>query len=470
LAVSAQIAERTATEQLHHQQRWEMIAGERIVDRHHVFVVQGRCRPSFTHQSLMSLRRVVGTILEKSSPGEPHPPLLVSLPKIILNAWTGSESDGKRRTRMNEHLWAGLNVAVGLTIMVGGAELLVRGASKLAVAMRISPLVIGLTVVAFGTSAPELAVSVQAALTGSADLALGNVVGSNIFNVLFILGLSAMIVPLVVSSQLIRWDVPIMIAVSFALLGMSLDGMIDRGEGFVLSAGIVAYTWWCIRLSRKESAAIAAEFAQEWPPEAASPRSMLVNLILIIAGLCLLGLGSRLLIAGSVRIAEYLGISQLVIGLTIVAAGTSLPEVVTSIVAAIRGERDIAVGNVVGSNIFNILCVLGVASVLGPAGVGVSPAALAYDIPVMIAVAVACLPIFLTGNLISRWEGGLFFFYYLAYTTYLVTTATGSQFADPLRDGMLFFVIPLTTLTLAVTACHGLRQGQVTEVPPATPD
>jgi cation:H+ antiporter len=176
---------------------------------------------------------------------------------------------------------------------------------------------------------------------------------------------------------------------------------------------------------------------------------------LIAVGLGLLGLGSRLLIEGSVQIAESLGVSKLVIGLTIVAAGTSLPEVVTSIMAAIRGERDIAVGNVVGSNIFNILCVLGASGVVTP--INISAAALAFDIPVMIAVAVACLPIFFTGHVISRWEGALFFFYYVLYTAYLVLNATGNDLGYALRNVMLLFVIPLTAITLAVTAWRSLR-------------
>jgi len=359
---------------------------------------------------------------------------------------------------MDDPLLAWLGILVGLVVLVGGGELLVRGASRLAIALRISPLVIGLTVVAFGTSAPELAVSVQAALAGSADLAIGNVVGSNIFNVLFILGLSAIIVPLVVSSQLIRWDVPVMIAVSLLLLVFSWDGSINRIEGAILCGGIVAYTWWGIRQSRRESLAVQAEFAQEWSSKNEQPRMRAVDLALIIVGLILLGIGSRLLIDGSVTVAKSLGASELVIGLTIIAAGTSLPEVVTSMVAAVRGERDIAVGNVVGSNIFNILCVLGVSSMITSSGVAVSAAALRFDIPVMVAIAVACLPIFFTGRLISRWEGALFFFYYLAYTAYLVLTATGNNLSHGLRDAMLVFVIPLTAVTLAVTAWRGLRQ------------
>ncbi len=356
---------------------------------------------------------------------------------------------------MNDLVLAWLKIAGGLVLLVGGAEFLVRGASKLAAALRVSPLVIGLTVVAFGTSAPELAVSVQAAMAGNADLALGNVVGSNIFNVLFILGVSALIVPLVVSSQLVQWDVPVMIAASILVFLFGLDGAINRWEGAVLFIGIVLYTWWCIRQSRKASSEVIEEFSQEWPI-ADQPRNLfLFDAVLIVGGLCLLGLGSSLLIGGAVKIAASFGISELVIGLTIVAAGTSLPEVVTSLTAAVRGERDIAVGNVVGSNIFNILCVLGVSSSIGTAGVTVSPTALAFDIPVMIAVAVACLPIFITGHIISRWEGGVFLFYYVAYTTYIVLSATGHGFLQSFSNVMLWFVIPLTAITLIVAAWRG---------------
>jgi cation:H+ antiporter len=354
---------------------------------------------------------------------------------------------------MDDTLLAWLKILFGFVVLVSGGELLVRGASRLATALRISPLVIGLTVVAFGTSAPELAVSVQAALAGSGDLAMGNVVGSNIFNVLFILGLSAIIVPLAVSSQLIRWDVPVMIVASLLVPVFGWDGDINRFEGAILFCGIVAYTVWCVRKSRRENRAVHAEFAQEWPKASDHSRKWISNLVLIVVGLILLGGGSRLLIDGSVTIAESLGVSELVIGLTIVAAGTSLPEVVTSLVAAMRGERDIAVGNVVGSNIFNILSVLGLSSVIAPGG-----AALQFDIPVMIAVAVACLPIFFTGHVISRWEGGLFFFYYLAYTTYLLLNATNNDLRYIMRDAMLGFIIPLTSVTLVVMVRRSFQQ------------
>ena len=269
-------------------------------------------------------------------------------------------------------IWTAVEISLGLATLVVGAEMLVRGASRLAVAMAVSPLVIGLTVVAFGTSAPELAVSVQSAWNGNADLALGNVVGSNIFNVLFILGLSALIVPLAVSSQLIRCDVPIMVFVSMLLLALGLDGRLGRVDGTLLFVGIIVYTCWSIRQSRRESREIQSEFAHEMPRAPHGGWQVLNQVALIVTGLVLLGLGARWLVDGAVHIAASIGVSELIVGLTIVAAGTSLPELVTSIVAAYRGERDIAVGNVVGSNIFNILCVLGLSSLMGPQGVGVS--------------------------------------------------------------------------------------------------
>lgn len=340
---------------------------------------------------------------------------------------------------------------LGLLLLVAGAELLVRGASRLAAGVGISPLVVGLTVVAFGTSAPEMAVSVQSALAGQAgaDIAIGNVVGSNIFNVLFILGLSAIITPLVVSQQLVRVDVPIMIGVSILLWLLAIDGSIGRVDGVVLFSGIVAYTVFAIIKGRRESQAVVAEYDAEFAAPAQS--STLKNLVLIIAGLVLLVLGAHWLVESAIVIARLLGMSELVIGLTIVAAGTSMPEVATSVMASIKGERDIAVGNVVGSNIFNILSVLGLASLVAPAGINVSASALQFDIPIMIAVAVACLPIFFTGYTIARWEGWLFLGYYAFYTAFLIMSATASGSVQGLSMIMLWFVLPLTFITLCVS-------------------
>ena len=342
---------------------------------------------------------------------------------------------------------------LGLILLVGGAELLVRGASRLAARFGISALVIGLTVVAFGTSAPELAVSVQAGLAGQADIAMGNVVGSNIFNVLLILGLSALITPLVVSQQLVRVEVPLLIGASVLLLVMALDGRVSGFDGMLLAAAVVAYTVFAIRQSRKESAAVQAGYAQEFGDGAAAiaGRGRLpLQIAFIVVGLAMLVLGAHWLVEGAVAFARMFGVSELIIGLTIVAAGTSLPEVATSIVAALRGESDIAVGNVVGSSLFNILAIAGIASMVTPGGLEVAPALIRFDIPVMIAVALACLPIFATGHLIARWEGALFLGYYVAYVLYLILATTQHAALPAFNTAMLGFVLPLTVVTLIV--------------------
>jgi len=347
---------------------------------------------------------------------------------------------------------------LGLAALVLGAELLVRGASRLALTFGISPLVVGLTVVAFGTSSPELAVSVQSAWSGQVDIALGNVVGSNIFNVLFILGLSALIVPLVVHQQLIRQEVPLMIGASILLWALAADGGIARWEGLLLAGLLAAYTILVVRQSRRETAAIREEYGEAMPGDGQSwDRHWAVQVLLVLGGLALLVLGSRWLVEAAVEFARALGVSELVIGLTLIAAGTSLPEVATSVMAAIRGERDIAVGNVVGSNLFNILGVIGVSATLAPVSLTVAPSLLTFDLPVMVAVALACLPIFFTGNLIARWEGGLFFAYYLAYTAYLVLMARHHDALGPYSLVMGTYVLPLTGVTLVILAARYWR-------------
>ncbi len=342
----------------------------------------------------------------------------------------------------------------GLVLLVAGAEVLVRGAAKLAAQFGIPPLIIGLTVVAFGTSAPETAVSVQAAYNNSGDLAIGNVIGSNIANVLLILGMTALVAPLIVSRQLIRLDVPIMIGASLVVYALAWDGSLSRLDGALLFAGVLSYTAFLIVSSRKDKTAPADdEFAKEFGlDETPKPHATAINFGLLVAGLVLLVAGSNFLVEGAVGLARALGLSELVIGLTVVAIGTSLPELATSIMAAIKGERDIAVGNIVGSNIFNLLCVLGLASLVSPSAIPVAANALAFDFPVMIAVAVACLPIFFSGYRINRWEGLLFLAYYAAYTLYLVLFATGRPFAQTFGEAMLGYVLPLTVVTLVVIA------------------
>ena len=344
--------------------------------------------------------------------------------------------------------------AAGLVLLVLGADLLVRGASRLSLSFGISPLVVGLTVVAFGTSAPELAVSVQGAMSGEGDIAIGNVVGSNIFNVLFILGISAMITPLLVHRQIVRKEVPIMVGLSVLLWVLSVDGALGFFDGVLLCSLLVTYVGILYWQSRRAG---AEEPGDELPTGGPWLDHTWMQLLLILAGLGMLVLGSHWLVAAAIEFAQRMGISELVVGLTIVAAGTSLPEVATSIIAALKGQRDIAVGNVVGSNIFNILAVLGISTVAAPGDIAVASSALRFDIPVMIAVAIACLPVMFNDYRIERWEGTLFFGYYIAYTTWIVLYAQQHAILDEYGLVMRWVVLPLTGVTLAVLASRAYR-------------
>lgn len=343
--------------------------------------------------------------------------------------------------------------ALGLAALLVGAELLVRGASKLALAIGLSPLVIGLTVVAIGTSSPEIAIGVGGALRGNTDLALGNIVGSNIANVLLILGLIALFTPLVVARQLVRIDVPIMIAVSLLTLWLAWDGNIGRIDGLLLSAGAAIYIGFLIRLARN---------TPDHAPEPARPKAedkprVPLQLVFIVAGLALLVWGADQLVDAATGLARDWGLSELVIGLTIIAVGTSLPEIATCVLAAVRGQSDLAVGNIVGTSIFNLLLVLGLMSVVAPEGVPVSSAMLRFDLPVMIAVAIACLPIFFTGHRIAHWEGAVFLGYYIAYTAFLLLAANRHDALEEFSLAMRWVVMPLTALTLLVSLTRALQ-------------
>ncbi|MDH5654443.1 MAG: calcium/sodium antiporter [Spirochaetia bacterium] len=345
----------------------------------------------------------------------------------------------------------------GLIALIAGAEFIVKGSAKIALYLGISPLVIGLTIVAMGTSAPELAVSIQSGLEGKEGIALGNVIGSNIMNILLILGLSALIHPLKVDQRLVQIEVPIMIASSFIVYFMSLNDVISRNEGIVLFSGIILYIIYTLVKSRKEKKKIIAEYEEEFGKKSELTKtSVLISSVLVVIGFILLVKGSEYLVEGAVNIARYFEVSEFIISILIIALGTSLPEAATSVVAGLRGENDIAVGNAVGSNIFNLLSVMGAAAIFTPGGIDVDPGALSVDIPVMIAVAIACLPVFMADHTITRFRGGLFFGYFIFYVAYLIISAKEHQYLTAFNWIMLLFVIPLTLITFVYLMYKGI--------------
>lgn len=301
-------------------------------------------------------------------------------------------------------------VALSLVLLFFGAEGLVRGSSALALRAGLSRLMVGLTVVAFGTSSPELVVSIEAALSQQGDIAVGNVVGSNSFNIGIILGITALVCPIPVHRQVIRLDAPIALGVALLLSVLLLNDRLGRAEGTLLFAGIVAYTLMNVVLARKERATDAASSTDL--PLVAVARHWGIDLLFVVGGLGVLVLGSRLLVDNAVSLAQELGVSQAVIGLTIVAAGTSMPELATSLVAALRKQADIAIGNIVGSNVFNVFGILGVASLLSPLS---APGIAALDYGAMILFTVLLIPLLYTGRLLHRVEGGLLLALYGGY-------------------------------------------------------
>lgn len=375
-----------------------------------------------------------------------------------------------------------VSLVFGIGLLTLGADALVRGSAGLAERFGLSPLVIGLTIVAFGTSMPEIAVSVGSAVIGDGGVALGNAVGSNIFNVLVVLGGAAVLQPLAVDRHLVRLDLPIMIFTAVLVLALSLDGTLGRGDGALLVTVGVLYTLVLLRLAKEEdplargaralraSQHVAADAggdpARDAPGTTAPPHRSVARQVAGIAfGLMMLAAGARYLVTGAETVARAVGASELVIGLTVVAAGTSLPELATSFIAAARGQRDIAIGNVVGSNIFNALFVLGAAGMVERGGVPVPVGVRTFDLPVMIAVSAACLPIFFTGWSISRREGWLFLGYYGAYLLYLALSHAQHDAQDLVGTALLFFALPLTGLTLTAVAVRQLRASRSSAVP-----
>lgn len=356
-------------------------------------------------------------------------------------------------------VWTFVALLVGLVCLVAGAELLVRGAASIATRLGIAPVIIGLTVVAFGTSAPELAVSVSAGIGGNGDVAFGNVAGSNIVNILLILGGSAVIGTLAVTQRIIRIDIPLLIGASLVALVLSLDNEIGRLDGVVLFAGIVAYTWWLIRAARNERAEVLDEYDEavdELEVEVVD-KPLPVQVGLVVVGLVILVAGSQLLVASATDIAEDLGVSDLVIGLTVVAVGTSLPELATSFLASFRGQRDIAVGNVVGSNLFNLMCVLGLTGIVTPDPIPVADSSLQVDFPVMVAATIVLVPIIWKGFEIRRWEGLVLMAFYAVYVTFLILDAGESEAVDVVGP-LALVVTPLVLLGFTLAALQARRR------------
>ncbi|MCW1916332.1 calcium/sodium antiporter [Luteolibacter sp. GHJ8] len=291
-----------------------------------------------------------------------------------------------------------------------GAELLVRGGSSLALKLGLTPLVVGLTVVAYGTSTPELLVSLKAAFAGNPDIAIGNVVGSNIFNIAVILGLSALVLPIKTNLQVLKWDAPLVVLATLLVPLTFLDGVVSSFEGACLVLAALLYTWWAIRLARRDER--LGHEAHVDVPEIRRRPSVVLDLLKIVAGLAVLAFSSRILVENAVVVAKIAGLSDTVIGLTIIAAGTSMPELATSMVAALRGQSDIALGNVLGSSLFNLFFVLGGAAVVAP----VSTSGLQiFDLVALAVITTLMLPFLFTGRSLNRVEGGILFLSYLIY-------------------------------------------------------
>lgn len=314
---------------------------------------------------------------------------------------------------------------LGLVLLLAGAELVTRGGSSVAARLGVPPIIVGLTIVAVGTSAPELAVGVNAALQGSGSLAAGNIAGTNTVNILLILGLSALLLPLTLRTQTLRLDLPAIVVAALMMLGMSLDGRLTRPEGALLVAGGIAYTVVVLRVARRESAAVRAAYAEEYLPGRHGGAGTARAFLALLAGIVIIAVGAHWFVDGAVALARLWGVSDAFIGLTVVALGTSSPELATTIVSTLRNERDIAVGNLLGSSVYNIFIILGVTCLVPAGGIPVPPELVRVDIPMMAAVALLCAPVFVSDRRISRREGGLFVAAYLAYLAYLLATRTG---------------------------------------------
>ncbi|MAO64315.1 MAG: hypothetical protein CL666_04895 [Balneola sp.] len=339
---------------------------------------------------------------------------------------------------------------LGLVMLIAGAELFLKSVDKFGLAWSVSPVVMGLTVVAFATGAPELAISLQAAAEGKPDLVLGNILGSNIANILLILGIAGLVKPLKITNRIIKIDVPVVIGASVLLFVLAMDGSLTPRDGFIILAALVVYSLFVYRQIRKDRQVNRLK-NEENPSKLDEPVTAWFYtkyILILLIGLAFIVSGSRWMVDAAVEIAGVLGISELIIGLTIVSIGTSLPEVATSLSAVRHNDSDTAVANVMGSNLYNIFLTLGLTIVVAPGALSVSPDALKLDMPIMIAVALACLPLFWPGKQLGRIEAGGFLFYYIAYMAYLVLISIQHPLEQTMEWWMVWVIMPVTVVLI----------------------
>ncbi|HKK24163.1 MAG TPA: calcium/sodium antiporter [Gracilimonas sp.] len=347
---------------------------------------------------------------------------------------------------------------LGLAVLIGGAELFLRAVDKFGAAWSVSPVVMGLTVVAFATGAPELAISLQAAIDGKPDLVLGNILGSNVANILLILGIAGLVHPLKITNRIIKVDVPMVIMASTLLFILAIDGLLSPLDGGIIFMGLILYSifmYFQIKKDRKQNKRKKSEEVKLDEP--VTPQFYGKYILLLLGGLVFIVLGSRWMVASAVEIAGILGISELIIGLTIVSIGTSLPEVATSVSAVRHGDSDTAVANVMGSNLYNILLTLSLTVLIAPGAIDVSQEAINLDLPIMLIVAIACLPLFWPGKELGRKEAIGFLFYYVAYMTYLVFLAMEHPFKETMEVIMVWGIFPITAFLVILKFLFDFR-------------
>lgn len=344
---------------------------------------------------------------------------------------------------------------IGLGLLLGAAEGLVRGTAKVARLIGKSSLFIGLTITAFGTSAPELVVGISGQLTHNSDIGLGNIVGSNIFNIFFVLGLAALIRPIIVSRPAIWRDIPILLLVSILFFLFASNGTVGAVESILLLITLILYLYYLARISGERPE--ASSDVSVTSAAAKAPVNLPSTLLWIVASIAAMAFGAHMVVAGAVSIAANLGVTELVSGLTIVAVGTSLPEIATTVAAVRKGEHELAIGNVIGSCLFNMVAVPAGMALVGTGGLAVSVDALTIDIPVMILAVIVCLPVFFSGHRISRYEGALFLLYYLVYFLLLYSRSISDSYLNQYQTELAVFAIAVIAVTIIVIAYRTTR-------------